>query len=141
MSSPRAVHTTRAPAPPAFLSQAIRFGSIIYCSGQIGCDPETGRLIEGTIQERTKQILSNISSILLAGGSGLDNIVKCNIYLTDMGDFGPMNEVYTTFFSDPMPAPTCVCVKELPLGTDVEIECIAAVKGDQKEDLVMSALP
>ncbi|KAE8312476.1 Endoribonuclease L-PSP/chorismate mutase-like protein [Aspergillus transmontanensis] len=118
MSSPRAVHTTGAPAPPAFLSQAIRFGSIIFCSGQIGCDPETGRLIEGTIQERTKQILSNIN----------------------MGDFGSMNEVYATFFSDPMPARTCVCVKELPLGTDVEIECIAAVKGDQKEDVLLSAL-
>ncbi|KAE8423002.1 Endoribonuclease L-PSP/chorismate mutase-like protein [Aspergillus pseudocaelatus] len=140
MSIPRAIHTTKAPTPPTFLSQAIRFGNIIFCSGQIGCDPETGLLVEGPVQERTKQILSNINSILLAGGSSLENIVKCNIYLTNMGDFGPMNEVYTTFFSDPMPARTCVCVKELPLGTDVEIECIAAVKGDQKERLLSAVI-
>ncbi|KAJ5659269.1 hypothetical protein N7507_005720 [Penicillium longicatenatum] len=116
-----------APAPPPFLSQAILMGDFLFCSGQVGCHPETGALVTGSIGDRTKQILSNLRAVLEAGGTSLENVVKCNIYLTSMSDFAAVNEVYAATFTKPMPARTCVCVKELPLGTDVEIECIAGV--------------
>ncbi|KAF9630319.1 protein mmf1 [Lasiodiplodia theobromae] len=83
-------------------------------------------MIEGTVQDRTKQILQNLASVLEAAGSDMSRVIKANIFLTDMGDFGAMNEVYDTFFTAPKPARTCVAVKSLPLGTDVEIECIAS---------------
>ncbi|CAI7677507.1 unnamed protein product [Penicillium pancosmium] len=133
MSIPKtAIKSTGAPAPPPFLSQAIQMGDFLFCSGQVGCRADTGAMVEGSIQDRTRQILSNLRSVLEAAGTSLDNVVKCNIYLTSMSDFGAVNEVYAATFSQPMPARTCVCVKELPLGTDVEIECIAGVKSNAK---------
>ncbi|OOQ87752.1 hypothetical protein PEBR_16365 [Penicillium brasilianum] len=122
-----AVATPNAPPAPPFLSQAIVMGDYVFCSGQIGCDPKTDNLVEGPIQERTKQILNNMRAVLEAAGTSLDNVVKCNIYLTSMNDYPGMNEVYSSFFKAPMPARTCVCVASLPLGTDVEIECIAGI--------------
>ncbi|KAJ5591952.1 uncharacterized protein N7459_002321 [Penicillium hispanicum] len=128
MSTPKsAVLSRNAPAPPPFLSQAILMGDFLFCSGQIGSRPDTGALVQGSIQDRTRQIFSNLRSVLEAGGTSLENVVKCNIYLTSMSDFAAVNEVYATVFEKPMPARTCVCVKELPMGTDVEIECIAGI--------------
>ncbi|BAE65469.1 L-PSP endoribonuclease family protein Brt1 [Aspergillus flavus] len=121
------VRTQDAPLPPSFLSQAIVAGEQIYCSGQVGVSPSTGKMVEGPIQERTKQILRNLSAVLVAGGSSLQDVVKVNIFLADMGDFAAVNEVYESFFQDPKPARTCVAVKTLPLGTDVEIECTGLV--------------
>ncbi|KAJ5778240.1 hypothetical protein N7520_001486 [Penicillium odoratum] len=127
--------SSNAPAPPPFLSQAILMGDFVFCSGQVGCHPETGVLLTGSIGDRTKQILSNLQAVLEAAGTTLDNVVKCNIYLTSMSDYAAVNEVYAATFTKPAPARTCVCVKELPLGTDVEIECIAGVKNTNKSQL------
>ncbi|KAJ5263545.1 hypothetical protein N7478_011150 [Penicillium angulare] len=129
MSIPKqAVTSTNAPAPPPFLSQAIVMGDFIFCSGQVGVNPQTKAMVEGPTGARAKQILDNLRAVLEAAGTSLDNVVKCNIFLTSMDDFNAVNEVYAATFKSPMPARTCVCVKELPLGTDVEIECIAGVK-------------
>ncbi|KAE8307467.1 Endoribonuclease L-PSP/chorismate mutase-like protein [Aspergillus transmontanensis] len=97
------VRTQDAPLPPSFLSQAIVAGEQIYCSGQVGVSPSTGKMVEGPIQERTKQILRNLSAVLVAGGSSLQDVVKVNIFLADMGDFTAVNEVYESFFQDPKP--------------------------------------
>ncbi|KAJ5326488.1 YjgF/Yer057p/UK114 family [Penicillium brevicompactum] len=121
------VRTERAPLPPPFLSQGLVVGDVVYCSGQVGADPTTGKLVEGSIQNRTRQILRNLNAVLEAGGSSLHDAIKVNIFLTDMADFPAVNEVYATFFSDPKPVRTCVSVKSLPLGTDVEIECSGLV--------------
>ncbi|CAG8171287.1 unnamed protein product [Penicillium salamii] len=155
------VRTERAPLPPPFLSQGLVVGDVVYCSGQVGADPATGKLVEGSIQNRTRQILNNLSAVLEAGGSSLHDAIKVNIFLTNMADFPAVNEVYAAFFSDPKPVSeiqalmencvgldlqldaqpftwtvhcthhlqvrTCVSVKSLPLGTDVEIECSGLV--------------
>ncbi|PYH47205.1 putative L-PSP endoribonuclease family protein Brt1 [Aspergillus saccharolyticus JOP 1030-1] len=129
----KAIHTPHAPAPPPFLSQAILANDkIVYCSGQVGVNPATGELIKGPIQARTKQILTNLQSVLSAAGSSLADVVKVNIFLTDMNDFAAVNEVYKAVFGAAcegvMPARTCVAVKSLPMGTDVEIECSGLVR-------------
>ncbi|OSS55033.1 hypothetical protein B5807_01699 [Epicoccum nigrum] len=126
------VLASKAPAPPPFLSQAIRDGNLLFCSGQIGTDPSTSSLVEGTVQDRTRQILRNLSAVLEAGGSSLALVNKVNIFLVEPTDFAPMNEVYSTFFEGVKPARTCVFVKALPLGTDVEIECVARVSETAK---------
>ncbi|KAJ5486282.1 hypothetical protein N7530_000582 [Penicillium desertorum] len=109
------VSTKGAPIPPPILSQGMVVGNMIYCSGQLGVDPTTGKMVEGTIQDRTRQILRNLNAVLEAGGSSLQDAIKVNIFLTDMADFAAVNEVYATFFSDPKP------------GSDVEIECSGLV--------------
>ncbi|KAJ9492765.1 hypothetical protein VN97_g440 [Penicillium thymicola] len=121
------VSTKGAPAPPPILSQGMVVGNMIYCSGQLGVDPTTGKMVEGTVQDRTRQILRNLNAVLEAGGSSLQDAIKVNIFLTNMADFSAVNEVYTTFFSDPKPVRTCIAVKSLPQGSDVEIECSGLV--------------
>ncbi|KAF9872581.1 hypothetical protein CkaCkLH20_10078 [Colletotrichum karsti] len=121
------VLSSKAPAPLPFLSQAISINGFIFCSGQIGVDPSTGVLVEGSIQERTKRIMLNLNAVLEAAGTDLTNAVKVNIFLTSLKDFPAVNETYIEFFpGDVKPARTCVGVRELPFGTDVEIECVAA---------------
>ncbi|KAJ5964563.1 YjgF/Yer057p/UK114 family [Penicillium vulpinum] len=129
MSKPTriAISTKGAPAPPPILSQGLVVGNMIYCSGQLGVDPTTGQMVEGTIQDRTRQILRNLNAVLEAGGSSLHDAIKVNIFLTDMANFSAVNEVYATFFSDPKPVRTCIAVKSLPMGSDVEIECSGLV--------------
>ncbi|KXG53866.1 YjgF/Yer057p/UK114 family [Penicillium griseofulvum] len=129
MSKPTrtAVSTKGAPVPPPILSQGLVVGNVVYCSGQLGVDPTTGEMVKGTIQDRTRQILRNLNAVLEAGGSSLHDAIKVNIFLTDMADFSAVNEVYDTFFSDPKPVRTCIAVKSLPKGSDVEIECSGLV--------------
>ncbi|KAF2398450.1 Endoribonuclease L-PSP [Trichodelitschia bisporula] len=101
--------------------------NLIYCSGNIGLDPSTNALVTSSIGARTIQAIKNLSAILEAGGSSLEKIIKVNIYLTTMANFAAMNEAYKSVMPTPFPARTCVAVKELPMGTDVEIECVAYV--------------
>ncbi|GBF61079.1 RutC family protein [Trichophyton mentagrophytes] len=126
MPTKTAVLTSKAPAPLPVLSQAIVHNGMIYCSGSIGMDPKTNKIVSGGVAERTHQALRNLSAVLEAGGSSLKNVVKTNVFISTMDDFAEMNKVYQSYFKDePKPCRTCVAVKQLPLDTDVEIECIA----------------
>ncbi|KAM0256014.1 hypothetical protein ACHAQJ_005210 [Trichoderma viride] len=127
MPAPQPVHTDAAPAPISLFSQAQVYNGLVYCSGNIGIDPKTGKLIEGTVTDHTEQTIRNISALLEAANSSLKRIIKVNVYLTTMDNFGPMNEGYAKFFSAPFPARTCVSVAGLPMGSVVEIECVAAL--------------
>ncbi|KAL1883830.1 hypothetical protein VTK73DRAFT_7618 [Phialemonium thermophilum] len=115
---------TKNAAPPAGpYSQAIKTPTAIYCSGQIPCDAE-GNLITGSIQELTRACIKNLKAVLEEAGSSIDKVVKVNVFITDMANFAPMNEEYSKWFTH-KPARSCVAVKQLPKGVDVEIECIA----------------
>ncbi|KAJ3528486.1 hypothetical protein NM208_g10177 [Fusarium decemcellulare] len=122
-----AVFTESAPAPMPQFSQAIKYNGMVYCSGNIGSLPGTDfELVKGTTKDRARQAIKNLEATLTAAGSSLDNIVKMNIYITNMENFGLVNEAYDEFFTkQPKPARTCVAVFQLPMGTDVEIECTA----------------
>ncbi|KAL4803966.1 Endoribonuclease L-PSP/chorismate mutase-like protein [Aspergillus unguis] len=125
------IESPNAPKPAPFLSQATVVGNIVFCSGQLGIDPKTGKMVEGSVKDRTRQIISNLSAVLQASGSTLADVAKVNVFLADMKDFGDMNEVYMEGFPEPRPARTCVSVKTLPMGSDVEIECSAVVTGSK----------
>ena len=106
-------------------SHGIDADPLVFCSGQTPLDPTTGLLVEGSIGDRTAQCFSNLFGVLSAGGLGPDQVVKVNVYLTNMDDFVAMNEVYATQFAEPYPARTTIGVASLPLGSDIEIELIA----------------
>ena len=179
MTLKESVLTDKAPAPMPFFSQAIKCNGMVYCSGSIGMDPKTNKLVEGSVGDRTvclpsshplsfsyspnpypitfsisfhsirptsitasslgrRELFSkanwhlkgpspnNLSEVLKAAGSSIDNVVKVNVFLTKMENFAAMNKVYDGFFSvEPKPVRTCVAVFQLPLGTDVEIELTA----------------
>ena len=123
----KAINAEKAPAAIGPYSQAIDSGAgLVFVSGQLPIDPETGLFPEGGVKEQTRQSLTNAKAILEAAGLGLDKVVKTTVFLADMGDFAAMNEVYSQFFSAPFPARSAVAVKTLPKGALVEIECIAA---------------
>lgn len=106
-------------------SHAVDSGELIYLSGQTPIDPATGRLVEGGIDVQTRRCLDNLAAVLTAGGLTLDDVQKCNVFLTDMDDFAEMNGAYASYFADPFPARTTVAVAGLPLGARIEIEMIA----------------
>ena len=118
------IHTPQAPAAIGPYSQAIRSGKMLYTSGQIPLNPETGTLVEGDIKAQARQVFENLGAVLQAGGSGLDKAVKVNCYLQNMSDFADFNTVYGEYFTG-KPARSCVAVKELPRGALVEVEVIA----------------
>jgi 2-iminobutanoate/2-iminopropanoate deaminase len=119
------IHTTQAPNAVGPYSQAVQAGDFIFCSGQVGLDPETGALVEGDVQAQVRQVLTNLKHVLEAAGSSLDKAVKATVYLADINDFKAMNEVYASFFTEPYPARSAFAVKDLPVGALVEIEVIA----------------
>ena len=120
-----AVATDRAPKAIGPYSQAIRAGSLLFCSGQIPLDPATGALVDGDIAAQTRQVFANITAILQAAGTSLDRVVKTTVFLADMNDFAAMNEVYATYFTPPAPARSTVAAAGLPKGARIEIEVIA----------------
>jgi len=123
----RVIRTDKAPAPfqGAPYSQAIAHGGLVFVSGQVGVDPG-GNMVEGGIAEQTEQVMKNLSAILEAAGTSLENVVKATIFLADLGDFQPMNEVYARHMGDEPPARATFQVAALPAGAVVEIEMIAA---------------
>jgi 2-iminobutanoate/2-iminopropanoate deaminase len=107
-------------------SQAIVAGDLVYCAGQLALDPVTREIVSGDIKEQTKRVLDNLAAVLEAAGSGLDRVVRTNVYLEDMSEFAAMNEVYADCFGTHRPARTTVQVAKLPgTGGRVEIDCIA----------------
>jgi len=122
-----AVATDRAPKAIGPYSQAIRAGSLLFCSGQIPLDPATGSLVDGDIAAQTRQVFANITAILQAAGTSLDRVVKTTVFLADMNDFAAMNEVYATYFSSPAPARSTIQAARLPRDARVEIDVIAEI--------------
>ncbi len=113
-------------APPALgpYSQAIKTNNLLFCSGQLGINPETKELLKG-VEQQTLQIFKNIKAVLNASGHDLSNIVKTTIFLSDMADFQTVNTIYADQFGDHKPARSTVQVARLPLDASIEIECIA----------------
>lgn len=118
------IRTNQAPAAIGPYSQALDMGPMVFVSGQLPVNPETGDMAS-TIQAQTAQSLRNLRSVLEAAGLSLANVVKTTVFLADLADFADMNEVYACAFAQPFPARSCVQVAAIPKGAKVEIECIA----------------
>lgn len=120
-----AVLTTDAPAPVGPYSQAIRLDGFVFCSGQVGLDPKTGKIVAGGVAAEARQVLDNLAAVLAAAGLGFDAIVKTTIFLVDINDFAAVNAIYGERVGTPPPARSTIAVAALPLGARVEIEAIA----------------
>jgi 2-iminobutanoate/2-iminopropanoate deaminase len=120
------VLTRHAPAAVGPYSQAIKTDGLVFASGQLGLDPETGALRDG-IEAQTRQAIANLTSVLKAAGANIDSVVKTTIFVTDMADFSTVNEIYGTVFAAEPPARSTVEVRALPLGGLIEIEAIALI--------------
>ena len=121
------ISTDKAPKAIGPYSQAVVYGGLAYLSGQIPIDPASNKVIEGGISAQTERVLENIKAVLEACGASLDTVVKTTVFLKDMGDFTPMNEVYQRYFSQSLPARSTVQAAKLPRDVGVEIDAIAAV--------------
>jgi 2-iminobutanoate/2-iminopropanoate deaminase len=119
------IATELAPKAIGPYSQGIRANGFVFCAGQTPIDPETSKLIDGDIAAQTRRVLQNLNAILEAAGTSLAKVVKTTVFLTDMANFKAMNEVYAEFFPEHPPARSTIAVAGLPLGAQVEIECIA----------------
>jgi 2-iminobutanoate/2-iminopropanoate deaminase len=126
-----AIYSTRAPKAIGPYSHAIKTGNLVYCSGQTPLDPETMKLESIDIEGQTRRALKNLQIVLEAAGSSLSDVVKTNVFLTDMDLFAKMNTVYAGIFGDHRPARSTVAVKGLPYNALIEIECIAECKPNQ----------
>lgn len=122
---PEAVRSAGAPAPIGPYSQAVRAGGFLFLSGQIGLDPATGALVDGGVAAECRRALDGLKEVLEAAGVSLGSVVKTTIYLTDLGDFAAVNDVYGGYFTEPFPARATVGVASLPRGARVEIEMVA----------------
>jgi 2-iminobutanoate/2-iminopropanoate deaminase len=128
MALRQAVSTDRAPEAIGPYSQAIRSGSLLFCSGQVPLDPSSGELIKDDIEGQTRRCLENLTAVCEAAGGSLSDAVRCTVYVTDMNDFARVNEAYGSFFEDAdPPARVTIGVAALPKGADVEIDAIVAL--------------
>ncbi len=121
----KVIKTDQAPAAIGPYEQGIEIGGFLFTSGQIALDPATGNFLEGNIEEETELVIKNIEAILTAAGLTLKDVVKTTVYLTDLGHFGRVNQVYENFFGESKPARACVQVAALPKGAQIEIDAIA----------------
>lgn len=119
------ISTSSAPSAIGPYSQATAYEGMVYCSGQIPLDPETMELVGDNAAEQAKQVMENLSAVLTEAGTDFSKVLKCTIFLADMGDFGAVNEVYGSYFKTEPPARETVAVKTLPKEVMVEISCIA----------------
>jgi 2-iminobutanoate/2-iminopropanoate deaminase len=124
----KVISTEAAPAAIGPYSQAIQAGDLLFCSGQIPLDPLTGTMVEGGIEEQTRQVMKNLGEVLKAVGAGYNDLVKTTIYLTDLGNFSLVNDVYAGFLGNWVPARVTVEVSALPKGALVEIDGIARLE-------------
>jgi 2-iminobutanoate/2-iminopropanoate deaminase len=128
---PRRSITAQGAAAIGPYSHGVRAGGdLVFLSGQTPIDAATGKLVAGGIKDQVRQCFSNLGAVLSAAGMSFDDVVKCNVFLVDMGDFAAMNEVYATQFRAPFPARTTIGVASLPLDARVEIEMIATAPND-----------
>ena len=117
------ISTNKAPAAIGPYSQAIISGNILFCSGQIPLDPETGAIPEG-VEAQAEQALTNVKNLIESAGGKIDNVVKTTVFIKDMDDFGKINEKYAKYFTEPFPARSCVEVARLPKDVLLEVEAI-----------------
>ena len=125
----RAVETPSAPRALGPYSQAVAAGEMVFCAGQVGLDPASGKLVPGGIAAETARVLENLRAVLAAAGLSLADVVKTTVYLADLADFAAMNEAYGRQFTPPYPARATIRVAALPAGARVEIEAIAVRPG------------
>ena len=121
------VKTDRAPAAIGPYSQAVLVDNVLYCSGQIAIDPETGSMTTDGIEAETERVLDNLGAVLNSAKMKFENVVSCRVYLTDMEDYGPFNEIYARYFKESLPARETVAVSGLPRGARIEISCVAVL--------------
>ena len=120
------IETPNAPTAPGLLSQAVISNGIIYVAGQIH-STDDGKLVEGSMEKKVHQVMKNLAAILKAADADFSNVLKVNVYVTDISELPKLNEVYKTYFtSEPLPAREAVCVKALPLGASIEMSLIAS---------------
>lgn len=127
----KAISSSNAPAAIGPYSQAIMYGNVIYVSGQLPIDPKTGNFSSDDIKEQTKASLENIKAILKEAGADFSNVVKTTVFLDNIADFSAMNEIYSSYFSEPYPARAALEVGKLPKGAKIEIE-VVAIKNENK---------
>ncbi|GIK08360.1 MAG: endoribonuclease L-PSP [Anaerolineaceae bacterium] len=127
MTAKTIVFTPNAPRAIGPYSQAVRADGLVFTAGQIGLDPSTMEMVAGGVEEQTRQVLTNLKSVLEAAGSSLGRVVKTTVFLTDMANFAAMNAIYAEFFPDEPPARSAVAAAGLPKGALVEIEAVALV--------------
>jgi 2-iminobutanoate/2-iminopropanoate deaminase len=128
MAKRKVLHTRAAPTPVASYSQAIRSGKLVFCSGQIAIDPRTGTLVTESIEAETRQVLDNLGAVLAEAGLGFQDVVKCGVFMTDLGQFAAFDAVYAEYFGVEPPARATVEVRALPRGAHVEIDAIARTR-------------
>ena len=121
----KAVRSELAPNPVGPYSQAIQQGPFLFCSGQVSIDPKTNEVLKGSVKEQAQLVMNNIEAVLSAAGLNFSHVVKTTIFLTDMNDFGQVNEIYASYFKEPYPARSTVAVSALPKSVNVEIEVLA----------------
>lgn len=121
------IHTDDAPSAIGTYSQAIETNGLVFLSGQIPLDPATMEVVEGDFQARAHRVFQNLKAVAAAAGAGLDQVVKVNIYLTDLGKFAEVNEVMSQYFDEPYPARAAVGVASLPKDVDIEAEAVLAL--------------
>ena len=115
------------PKPAGPYSHAVQAGGLLFCSGQVGIDPSTGRIVEGGPADQVRQCLENLQTVARAGGCELADAVRMTVYVTDMAAFGEVNEAYGSFFGDDPPARVTIGVAALPGGADVEVDAVVAL--------------
>ncbi|HEX4924327.1 MAG TPA: RidA family protein [Bdellovibrionales bacterium] len=119
------VETMNAPRPVGPYSQAVMVGQFLFCSGQIAINPETNEVLQADVQTQARRVMDNLKAVVEASGLTLENVVKTTIFLTDMGDFAAVNDVYQNYFVRKFPARSTIQVSGLPKGVKVEIEAVA----------------
>jgi reactive intermediate/imine deaminase len=124
------IHTPKAPAAIGTYSQAIKVGSMVFLSGQIPLDPKTMTLVDGPIETQIRQVLDNLSAVATAAGGSLQQVVKLNVFLTDLAHFAKVNEIMTDYFQTPYPARAAIGVSALPRGSQVEMDAILTLEAD-----------
>jgi reactive intermediate/imine deaminase len=125
--SKQIVSTSAAPAAIGPYSQAVRAGNTLWLSGQVALDPVTKELVQGDIEVQTRRVFDNIKAVLAAAGASFDGVVKTTIFLTDLANFAVVNKIMAEYFREPYPARSTIGVAGLPLGAQVEVECIVAL--------------
>lgn len=120
----RVIHTPKAPAAIGPYSQAIGAGGMVFLSGQVGLDPETGQLVAGGFEAEARRVFANLSAVAEAAGSSLAAAVRVTVYLTDFGQFAVANRIMQEYFREPYPARVTIGVASLPRGALIEVDCI-----------------